>query len=173
MPRWTRQPTSGHSTLSTTSRISICPTIQRRGGAGMSLRDSSQDRSHESALRILHFAFCICPSVVRPALQRHCGGHSFRRAAQRGNKWALAFRCSRFHPLPSSLRHLRHVHVEAGLRQQRRQRKGFEAISVYLRVTINSWLILNRFPPSFHIRQELLRLLHAHVFIFRARYYRL
>lgn len=50
-----------------------------------------------------------------------------------------------------SLRHLRHVYIEAGLRQQRRQRERLEPIAVDLGVTVDARFAFNRLPPSLHV----------------------
>src|SRR5579864_7891857 len=68
----------------------------------------------------------------------------------------------------SLLRHLRHVHIEPGLRQQRCQREGLESIAIHFRVPVHSGLALDRLPAALHIFQERLRPIHTHITVFGA-----
>jgi len=55
------------------------------------------------------------------------------------------------------LRHLRHVQIESGLRQQRRQLECLEAISRDLRLTIQARFGFDGFSTAFELVKKLLR----------------
>src|SRR6266700_6055581 len=96
IPRLTRKPTGGRSRPSETLRTNACPTIRRLGVAGTKPEASSRGESP-----------IICKRLYAVLKGRSSKAVTHAKGEER----------ARFFAPSCSIRHLRQVHLETGLRQ--------------------------------------------------------